>query len=196
MVLGDRVTVKCGVQLWDGPRVANDVFIGPNATFTNDKMLRSKQYQQQVLQTHVARGASIVPERRCCPASPSAAGRWWGGCVVTKECSAGSNCNGKPRTDLRLRGLAAAGSEPARGGRCLGGKRTPRAAIGFGSNLHRLKSVGDLQALYRWPIRRRFSFLPQRYFVVFDVPSKYVRGEHAHRQCQSSWSASKEPWPW
>ncbi|MFN5330607.1 MAG: isomerase, partial [Planctomycetota bacterium] len=37
VVVGDRVTVKCGVQLWDGVRVENDVFIGPNATFTNDK---------------------------------------------------------------------------------------------------------------------------------------------------------------
>lgn len=24
-------------------------------------------------------------------------------------------------------------------------------------------------------------FLPQRYFLIFDVPSKEVRGEHAHR---------------
>ena len=32
--IGDRVTVKCGVQLWDGIHVGNDVFIGPNATFT------------------------------------------------------------------------------------------------------------------------------------------------------------------
>lgn len=36
VVIGDRVTIKCGVQLWDGLRVGNDVFIGPNATFTND----------------------------------------------------------------------------------------------------------------------------------------------------------------
>ena len=34
--VGDRVTIKCGVQLWDGLRVADDVLIGPNATFTND----------------------------------------------------------------------------------------------------------------------------------------------------------------
>ena len=51
VVLGDRVTVKSGVQLWDGLRVADDVFIGPNATFSNDKFPRSKQHQAQVLQT-------------------------------------------------------------------------------------------------------------------------------------------------
>lgn len=43
VVIGDRVTVKSGVQLWDGLRVDDDVFIGPNVTFTNDHFPRSKQ---------------------------------------------------------------------------------------------------------------------------------------------------------
>ena len=43
VVVGDRVTVKCGVQLWDGVRIEDDVFIGPNATFSNDHFPRSKQ---------------------------------------------------------------------------------------------------------------------------------------------------------
>ena len=36
VIVGDRVTVKCGVQLWDGLRIEDDVFIGPNVTFCND----------------------------------------------------------------------------------------------------------------------------------------------------------------
>ena len=44
VVIGDRVTVKSGVQLWDGLVVGDDVFIGPNATFTNDLHPRSKVY--------------------------------------------------------------------------------------------------------------------------------------------------------
>jgi acetyltransferase-like isoleucine patch superfamily enzyme len=53
------VTIKCGVQLWDGLRVADDVFIGPNATFTNDLFPRSKQYPEKFLPTHIKAGASI-----------------------------------------------------------------------------------------------------------------------------------------
>ena len=41
-VIGDRVTVKNGVFLWDGLVVEDDVFLGPNATFTNDLHPRSK----------------------------------------------------------------------------------------------------------------------------------------------------------
>jgi UDP-2-acetamido-3-amino-2,3-dideoxy-glucuronate N-acetyltransferase len=44
VVVGDRVTIKSGVQLWDGIRLEDDVFVGPNATFTNDKFPRSKHY--------------------------------------------------------------------------------------------------------------------------------------------------------
>ena len=39
MIVGDRVTVKCGVQLWNGVVLEDDVFVGPNATFTNDPFL-------------------------------------------------------------------------------------------------------------------------------------------------------------
>lgn len=59
VVLGDRVTVKSGVQLWDGLRIADNVFIGPNVTFTNDKFPRSKQYPRHFAQTIVMTGASI-----------------------------------------------------------------------------------------------------------------------------------------
>ena len=47
VVLGDRVTVKCGVQLCEGVTLEDDVFIGPNATFTNDPFPRSGRRVQQ-----------------------------------------------------------------------------------------------------------------------------------------------------
>jgi UDP-3-O-[3-hydroxymyristoyl] glucosamine N-acyltransferase len=41
-VVGDRVTLKCGVYLWDAIVIEDDVFLGPNATFTNDPRPRSR----------------------------------------------------------------------------------------------------------------------------------------------------------
>ena len=58
VVVGDRVTIKSGVQLWDGIRVEDDVFIGPNATFTNDRFPRSKQHKPAEL-TRICHGASL-----------------------------------------------------------------------------------------------------------------------------------------
>ncbi|MGA9858819.1 MAG: acyltransferase [Solirubrobacteraceae bacterium] len=58
VVVGDRVTLKSGVFLWDGLRVQDDVFIGPQATFTNDLMPRSRQ-PFELRETTIRRGASI-----------------------------------------------------------------------------------------------------------------------------------------
>lgn len=59
VVVGNRVTIKSGVQLWDGIRIEDDVFVGPNVTFTNDKFPRSKVCPEQFLTTTVCKGASI-----------------------------------------------------------------------------------------------------------------------------------------
>ena len=59
VVIGDRVTIKCGVQVWDGITLENDVFIGPNVTFCNDKFPRSKVYPGEFLKTIVKAKASI-----------------------------------------------------------------------------------------------------------------------------------------
>ncbi len=59
VVIGNRVTLKCGVFLWDGMTVEDDVFIGPNATFTNDKFPRSRQPPAEFQRIVIKRGASI-----------------------------------------------------------------------------------------------------------------------------------------
>ncbi|MBP6054685.1 MAG: N-acetyltransferase [Cytophagaceae bacterium] len=59
VIIGDEVTIKSGVYLWDGIRVEDRVFIGPNVTFTNDKYPRSKSYPNQFQNTLIKKGASI-----------------------------------------------------------------------------------------------------------------------------------------
>lgn len=59
VVIGDNVTVKPGVQIWDGLWIEDDVFIGPNVTFTNDLTPRSKMPPEEFAKTVVQKGASI-----------------------------------------------------------------------------------------------------------------------------------------
>jgi UDP-2-acetamido-3-amino-2,3-dideoxy-glucuronate N-acetyltransferase len=54
-ILGDRVTIKPGVYVWDGITLENDVMVGPNATFTNDKWPKSKNFNYHLLKTHVGK---------------------------------------------------------------------------------------------------------------------------------------------
>lgn len=57
--IGNRVTVKCGVYLWDGVYVEDDVFIGPAAAFTNDIRTRSRKYLRDSQPTTLRIGSSI-----------------------------------------------------------------------------------------------------------------------------------------
>ncbi|TFC93281.1 N-acetyltransferase [Cryobacterium breve] len=86
VVLGNNVTVKSGVQLWDGLRVEDDVFIGPNVTFTNDPYPRSKVYSSAFLPTMIAKGASIGGGAVILPGVTIGAGSMVGaGAVVSKS---------------------------------------------------------------------------------------------------------------
>lgn len=59
VVIGNNVTVKCGVYLWDGIKIEDDVFIGPNVTFVNNLYPRSKQYPEAHVGAIIKMGASI-----------------------------------------------------------------------------------------------------------------------------------------
>jgi acetyltransferase-like isoleucine patch superfamily enzyme len=86
VVVGDRVTVKCGVQLWDGVTLEDDVFVGPNATFTNDLNPPSRNAAAKLLPTLVRKGASIGANATILPGLTIGEGAMVGaGSVVTKD---------------------------------------------------------------------------------------------------------------
>ena len=58
-MIGDRVTIKCGVQIWDGMEIEDDVFIGPNVTFCNDRYPKSKNKNFKLEKILIKKGASI-----------------------------------------------------------------------------------------------------------------------------------------
>jgi acetyltransferase-like isoleucine patch superfamily enzyme len=97
VVVGDRVTVKSGVQLWDGVRLEDDVFVGPNVTFTNDRMPRSRLYPDAFPLTHVRRGASIGGGATILPGVDIGESAMVGaGAVVTRDVPARAIVVGSP----------------------------------------------------------------------------------------------------
>src|SRR5262249_45885198 len=59
VVLGDRVTVKCGVSLYDGLVLEDGVFVGPDVSFSNDPRPRSGRRPERFARTRVREGASL-----------------------------------------------------------------------------------------------------------------------------------------
>ena len=182
VVVGDRVTVKCGVQLWDGVRVENDVFIGPNATFTNDKFPRSRAYQEKLPTTVVETGASIGANATILPGITIGMRAMVGaGAVVTRSVPPRAVVMGNP---ARITGYVDTPMHSAR-------QREPNvsgqpvvAADVPGVTIHTLKQVSDLRGdLSVGEFSQDIPFVPARYFLVYGVPTSKIRGEHAHKVC-------------
>lgn len=57
--IGNNVTIKCGVQVWDGTVIEDDVFIGPNVTLTNDRYPKSRNKNWQCDGITIKRGVAI-----------------------------------------------------------------------------------------------------------------------------------------
>ncbi len=57
--IGNNVTIKNGVHLYDGMTIEDNVFIGPNATFCNDRYPKSKNKNFKLEPVKIKKGASI-----------------------------------------------------------------------------------------------------------------------------------------
>jgi acetyltransferase-like isoleucine patch superfamily enzyme len=186
VVVGDRVTVKCGVQLWDGVSLEDDVFVGPNATFTNDHFPRSRVRPETYLRTTIRRGASIGANATILPGIEVGSGAMVGaGAVVTRTVPPNAIVLGNP---ARITGYVQtmAGDRPASASMSQPRGSSPSTtSIGVGaSTLHQLRFVHDMRGnLSVGEYERDIPFVPKRYFLVFDVPTPEVRGEHAHKLC-------------
>lgn len=181
VVIGDRVTVKSGVQLWDGAELQDDVFIGPNVTFTNDLFPRSKQRPERFARTVIEAGASVGGGAVLLPGVRIGRKAMVGaGAVVTRSVPPFAIVAGNP---ARITGYTnsaglrmAAAVHPAAGA---------DAADLPDTSLRRLSKATDMRgSLIALELGSDLPFVPRRYFAVYGVPSPDVRGEHAHRACE------------
>jgi UDP-2-acetamido-3-amino-2,3-dideoxy-glucuronate N-acetyltransferase len=182
VVVGDRVTIKCGVQLWDGLRVEDDVFIGPNATFVNDLFPRSRQHPEAYTPTRLRHGCSIGANATVLAGVTVGAHAMVGaGAVVTKDVPPFAIVVGNP---ARITGYVdtergTPAQAPAGGASALD---HPVNSVG-GARLIDLPAFEDLRGmLSAAEVGRHLPFDPKRYFLVYNVPTAEVRGEHAHHR--------------
>lgn len=180
VIVGDRVTVKCGVQLWDGVRLGDDVFVGPNATFTNDLFPRSKVFPDKFLTTVVEAGASIGANATILAGTTIGAGAMIGaGAVVTRSVPPHAIVVGNP---ARIVGYVSDKDvSPQKGD---GGVQAINDTAVPGVKLYRMPSFADMRgSLSVGDFEGFLPFPAKRYFLVYGVPTQETRGEHAHKRC-------------
>jgi acetyltransferase-like isoleucine patch superfamily enzyme/dTDP-4-dehydrorhamnose 3,5-epimerase-like enzyme len=176
-VIGDRVTVKCYVQVGEGVTIEDDVFIGPNVGFTNDRFPRSRQWPAEYARTLVKRGASIGANVSILPGLTIGAKAMVGaGAVVTHDVPPRAIVIGNPGfikgyVDATERTLEyAKGTLPA------------QTQLAGDAALLELPQIQDSRGMLSFAeVEQSLPFRVARYFLVYGVPNRQIRGEHAHR---------------
>ena len=195
VVVGDRVTVKCGVQLWDGVTLEDDVFVGPNATFTNDAFPRSRQYPERFARTTVRAGASIGANATLLPGIEIGRGAMVGaGAVVTHDVPPGVVVTGNPARIRRGTDNAASASDRQAGASPVGAASDGTAAADStdiaslttrGVRVAPIPVIADSRGSLSYAqFGDQLPFVPRRYFLLFNVPEGAIRGAHAHRDLE------------
>lgn len=191
VIVGNRVTIKCGVQLWDGLRIEDDVFVGPNASFVNDNFPRSKHYPERFLKTLVCEGASIGANATILGGITIGLNAMVGaGAVVTRNVPPNAIVMGNPArivgyvptSDVALltKPVQAIERTDGSGKESRDGRKQSSVA---GVMLHDLPIIEDMRGRLSFAEYGQYlPFIPKRYFIVYGVPSKEVRGEHAHKK--------------
>jgi acetyltransferase-like isoleucine patch superfamily enzyme/dTDP-4-dehydrorhamnose 3,5-epimerase-like enzyme len=183
VIIGNRVTIKCGVQIWDGLRIEDDVFIGPNSTFTNDLFPRSKKYPAQFVKTVIQKGVSIGANATILAGNTIGRNAMVGaGAVVTKDVPPNAIVVGNP---ARISGYVS--TTPIHKN-----QNKPSVVQKFGKSgeseilgvqFLNLPFVPDMRGSLSFAEYGQYlPFIPKRFFLVFDVPSREIRGEHAHKK--------------
>lgn len=182
VIVGDRVTIKSGVQLWNGLRVADDVFIGPNATFSNDLYPRSREQPAQFLTTLLHQGCSVGAGAVILPGLEIGARAIVGaGAVVTRSVPPNAIVMGNP---ARIVGYVDTNKEIAADAASMPSDKGVTQTRVKGVTLHRMHQVADIRgSLTVGEFGRSVPFESKRYFMVYGVPSIETRGEHAHKLC-------------
>jgi len=182
VIIGNRVTIKSGVQVWDGVTLEDDVFVGPNATFTNDLYPRSKNHSKEFVKTVVSKNASIGANATILAGVKIGMFAMVGaGAVVTRDVPPYSIVVGNP---AKIKGYINSKRENSFNENVTStnfdNHKTDEI---FNGKIYNLPIITDLRgSLSFGEYDTHLPFIPKRYFVIYDVPNKEIRAEHAHKQ--------------
>jgi UDP-2-acetamido-3-amino-2,3-dideoxy-glucuronate N-acetyltransferase len=176
VVLGEHCVVRSGAYLARGTQLGDHVYIGPNVAFADAEGGLAPAVVESgatiganaviAAGIRVARGARVRP-----------------GSVVMRSVPTGSIVEGNPAVIVGY--VNAAAPAPAARRRAVDDRETRIVTtVVKGVTVHNMPVIMDMRGdLTVGEFLRDVPFSPKRYFVVFGVPGREVRGEHAHYAC-------------
>jgi acetyltransferase-like isoleucine patch superfamily enzyme/dTDP-4-dehydrorhamnose 3,5-epimerase-like enzyme len=164
------VVIRSGAYLPAGVWLGAGCEIGPNVAFIDGAPTCVKRGVRIGANATVHAGVTLCAGAVVQP-----------GAVVTRSVPAGAIVEGNPAVIVGYVDAARGVSPTALPQRATALTKTPVRGV----TLHQFPVIPDLRGnLTVGEFSSQIPFEPQRYFLVYGVPSREVRGEHAHRQCQ------------
>lgn len=174
--IGANVLIEAGARIGQGVRVGSASRVGANAVLESADSAdgvgaRVEDRVRIGPNATVLAGVTIAAEAVVRPGS-----------VVTRSVPPRAIVEGNPAVIVGYVEAEKTGRAPsaATGPAARAVEQTPVRGV----TLHRLPVIPDLRGnLTVGEFAKDIPFVPQRYFMVFGVPNREVRGEHAHREC-------------
>ncbi|NVO06140.1 MAG: WxcM-like domain-containing protein [Rhodoferax sp.] len=168
--------VQSGAFVCDGVALGQGVHIGPNVVFVETSQGRTQTRVEAM--ARIGANSTIYPDVAIGEKAEVRPGS-----VVTRSVPPGAIVEGNPASIVGYVGTAALhfGSDTVRK-LTVGGAGDKTAVAGVA--VFRFALIPDMRgALAVYDFEKHIPFAPKRSFIVFDVPSREVRGEHAHHRC-------------
>ncbi len=176
-VVGERCTIESGAHICRGTVIEDEVHIGAHVAFAGAPggMAEPAVVKQGAwigANASIVAGVSIGAKAVIRP-----------GTVVMRSVPPGAIVEGNPANIVgyvdAVQGPASAMQVPA----ARKGSKIEQTLV-KGVTVHHFPVVPDLRgSLTVGEFEREIPFSPKRYFMVFGVPNREIRGEHAHHEC-------------
>jgi len=176
--LSPGCSIASGAVIGAGVVIEQGVVVGPNVVFVDPESAADGAAAQ--VRAGVRIGANAVVHAGVVLDAGAVVRP---GAVVTRSVPPGAIVEGNPATITGYVGTAGS-SVPAATVMAVDSGNAVQTTPVRGVTLHRFPVIPDLRGqLTVGEFERQIPFTPQRYFMVYGVPSREVRGEHAHRVC-------------
>jgi len=175
-VIGKNSTIGVGVYIPKGVTLGNGVRIRSHVVFAASDNPDADVGVVVEDDVNIGEGSVIYPGVRI-----AAGANVRPGTVVTRSIPPSAIVEGNPATIVGYVNT----NRPEIQSTATAGQRTPRTALDVrGVEVFRFPVIPDLRGnLSVGEFETQIPFAPLRYFMVYDVPSSEIRGEHAHHEC-------------
>lgn len=181
VVIGNGVIIESGVTFSKNVTVGDDVHIGSNVVFSGLDFT-TKIDKSKSLKIEIQKGSRIGPNSTILPGVIIGENSLIGpGTTVRKSIPTNAIVEGNP---AKIIGYV--NTSYPKASECnysLADDHTHFSKVA-GVTLSKIRNIEDMRGnLSVFDLENDLSFVPRRFFLVHDVPSRELRGQHSHIDC-------------